>query len=184
MSLPAVSKHLKVLEARRSDQNAAARRSGDLAGSPRVSSRMPPIGWNTYRHFWEEKPRSLGRFTSASWKRRSTDMDARTSTAARGRRARARHHPASSMRRGISYSKRGPSLIGWRDGGGRKASRPFYHDMDIRPGGAFRVCMRSPRGCRALEARRLPRGGRAGARGFFLRLPGRMPTANPVTKPW
>ena len=121
-----------------------ARRLG--ADSRQFRSRMPPTGWSSYRRFWEQSFDRLDHYLrELQTERKRRGMSARTSAA------------ASSMARELVITRvfdAPPHLVfkAWTEPerlvrwwGPRGFSTPSCK-MDVRPGGAFRLCMRSPEG--------------------------------------
>ena len=144
MSLPAISKHLKVLE-----------RAGLIARS-RAAQRRPcrleaarlkdVADWvERYRRFWDE---SLDRSRPiwASCKGKDADHGREPLTPPHPGRARADHHAACSTRREASSSRSGREpehMVRWL---GPKGFTAPSCEIDLRPGGAWRACIRSPEG--------------------------------------
>ena len=169
MSLPAISKHLKVLE--RAGLIARGREAQWRPCRLEAGPLKDAADWlEHYRAFLGTELRSPGRLPArAASEGEETWTQDEALTRRRG--AGARHHPHLRCAAPSCVPRRGRNPSRWRAGGGRRASHD-YCNMDVRPGGAFRFCMRSPGGRRALEAGRLPRDRGAGAPRLHLCLGG------------
>jgi DNA-binding transcriptional ArsR family regulator len=147
MSLPAVSKHLKVLE-----------RAGLIARGARGAMEAVPAGGRAAQRcrrlggrispFLGGELRSLGRLSSRIEKQgeetwpKAQPVNPQQQTAWGWKSI----SPASSTRRGGSSSKRGLIQSAWRSGGGPTGFTNPRCELDVRPGGAIRIDMRAPDG--------------------------------------
>ena len=164
MSLPAISKHLKVLE-----RAGLITRGREAQWRPCRLHARPLKGaadWlEHYRIFWEQSLDRLEDYLKelqgqgeAPWPQTLARRSANSSSR------------ASSMRRAAWCSRRGRSRNISRAGGDRRASPRSTARWTSASAAPTAVGMRSPRGHRALEARRLSRARRARAHRLHLRL--------------
>ena len=157
MSLPAVSKHLKVLEraglisrSPRSAMAAVPHRAARAQGGRRLARTLSPLLDESFdrldgylKTLQAKDPPKEPRAGSKSQERQTWPQKvASTSRAIRARSSAC----ANSMRRAIWSLRRGPIPSIWRNGGGRTASPPRPSSFDLRPGGVWRFVMHGPDG--------------------------------------
>ena len=149
MSLPAVSKHLKVLE-----HAGLITRSREAQWRPcRIDPRAlkDVDDWlQHYRRFFEESFDRLDAYLKKLQAKGTADQGQKTwpqEIASTSIPIRARSSvSASSTRRAISFSRLGPTPNILRNGGARSAFTTTTSSFDMRPGGVWRFVMHGPDG--------------------------------------
>ncbi len=143
MSLPAISKHLKVLE--RAGLIARGREAQWRPCRLKASPLKDAADWlEHYRRFWDQSFDRLEDHLRDVSRRRRSDMSAGNSTATANRELVVTRIFDAPLAVWCSSAWTEPEQVArwW----GPRGFVTTHCDMDIRPGGAFRCCMRSPAG--------------------------------------
>ena len=132
MSLPAVSKHLKVLERAGLITRSRDGADGGPAGSRRPRSRSVDDWLEEYRRLWEERLDRLDDYLQSSASEGEETWPQKIASTSKQTRARSSAR-ACSTRRASWCSRPSPIPSTWRNGGGRTASPPRRIAFEFRP---------------------------------------------------
>ena len=145
MSLPAISKHLKVLE--RAGLIPRGREAQWRPCRIELTALKGVDDWlEEYRRLWDERFDRLDVYLQGTASQGEEDVAARSSLDLEQDPRIIDRRRACSTRRASWCGRRGPIPSIWRNGGARTALRTTTSAYDLRPGGVWRFVMHGPDG--------------------------------------